>query len=169
MGINRGRIALALILIAVGVWFLAIELYPGLKEIVYGRETWPLQVIGVGVLFALAGIFAWQPGLLIPAAIIGGIGLLLYWQNATGNWASWSYAWALIPGFVGVGLILMGLMARKARLMVAGLWNLAVSLLLFGVFAFAFSGTSLGNMLWPVGLILMGLLIVLRSFRKRSG
>jgi hypothetical protein len=168
MSANRGRIAFALLLIIVGLWFLAVEMYPGLKALVYGRETWPIQIIGIGALFAIIGILTWLPGFLIPACLVGGIGGLLFWQNATGNWASWSYAWALIPGFVGVGLVLMGVMARKARVMVAGLWNLASSLILFGVFAFAFSGSKIGNMLWPVGIILLGLLIILRPFRRRS-
>ena len=38
---------------------------------------------------------------------------MLYWQNQTGNWESWAYAWALIPGFVGVGTIVMGLWEGK--------------------------------------------------------
>ena len=38
-----------------------------------------------------------QPGMLVPACIVGGIGGMLYWQNLTGDWASWSYSWSLIP------------------------------------------------------------------------
>ena len=70
----------------------------------------------------------------IPASIITGIGSVLYYQNATGDWASWSYLWTLIPGFVAFGLLLFGLLTRKRGAYIAGLWNLFGSLLFFGIF-----------------------------------
>ena len=42
--------------------------------------------------------------MMVPASIVTGIGGLLYWQNATGRWESWSYAWALIVASVGVSI-----------------------------------------------------------------
>ena len=55
------------------------------------------------------------PGMAVPAAIVAGIGGILYYQYATKNYASWSYMWTLIPGFVGVGLILAGLLGEYTR------------------------------------------------------
>lgn len=165
---NRTRIAFALLLIVIGAWYLAIEIFPGLRDMVYSRGTWPLQIIGLGLLFALVAILSWTPAFFIPASIITGIGGLLYWQNSTGNWASWSYMWTLIPGFVSFGLLLFGLLARKRGAYIGGLWNLFSSVILFGIFATAFSGMQWVSRLWPAGLILLGLIVLIMGFRKKQ-
>lgn len=72
----------------------------------------------------------------VPACIVGGIGGLLLWQNATGEWQSWAYAWTLIPGFVGVGTLLSGLLGGTLRRdFGAGAWRVLISLISFGIFA----------------------------------
>lgn len=167
MKLNRGRISFAFILIVLGVWYLAIELVPGLKALAYGKDSWPLQIIGLGLLFAVLAILAWTPAFFIPASIITGIGGLLYWQNSTGNWASWSYMWALIPGFVAFGLLLFGLFARRRGAYIAGLWNLFSSVILFGVFASVFGRLDFAAKLWPAALILLGLIVLILGFRKK--
>jgi hypothetical protein len=83
---TRSNIAYALILIGIGAWFLAIELSPAVEKFAYGADTWPLPIIGIGAFLALLGLLTWTPGLFVPACIVGGIGALLYWQNATDNW-----------------------------------------------------------------------------------
>ena len=93
-----------------GLLFLAGQLFPGMFGRI-GPFTWPVIVVGVGVFLFVLGLITGNPGMSVPACVVGGIGLLLYWQNATGNFASWAYAWTLIPGFVGVGVILEGLLA----------------------------------------------------------
>jgi len=165
---NRTRIAFALLLIAAGAWYLAIEVFPGLKNMAYSGDSWPLQIIGLGLLFAVVAILSWTPAFFIPASTITGIGGLLYWQNSTGNWASWSYMWTLIPGFVAFGLLLFGLLARKRGAYISGLWNLFSSVILFGIFATAFSGMQWVSKLWPAGLILLGLIVLVMGFRKKQ-
>lgn len=166
---KKGNIGAAAVLILVGVWFLALELFPSLKGIVYGDGTWPLSIIGVGLLLALVGLFIWNPQMLIPACIVGGIGGLLYYQNATGDWGSWSYAWALIPGFVGMGIFLAGLLSRKRGEVAAGLWQILISLVLFVVFASFLGGPAFLGRYWPAGLIVLGLILLVRSFTRRAG
>jgi hypothetical protein len=163
---RRGNIAAALVLILLGVWFLAVQLSPGLRAFTYQRLTWPIIVIGVGALLGLIGLLTWVPGLLIPACIVGGIGGLLYWQNATGNWASWSYTWTLIPGFVGVGVILSGLMRRDRRAVVGGGWAIFNSLVLLAIFGFFLGGLTVFKY-WPVLLIVLGLLLLVQGLLRR--
>jgi len=58
--------------------------------------------------------------------------LILAFQDSTGAYASWSYAWALVaPGSVGVSLFLYGLLHRRLDLLDAGLRTAAVGLGLF--------------------------------------
>ena len=117
---RRTSLSFALILVALGAWFLAVELSPAVREFAYGRASWPWNVVGAGGLMLLAGLLTWTPGWAIPACIVGGIGGLLYWQNLTGEWGSWAWAWTLIPGFVGVGLILAGLLLANREAAGAG-------------------------------------------------
>ena len=82
------------ILILAGVFFLLAQFFPGLVSWFNIGQQWPLIIIFVGGLF-LAGALLGTPPLAIPGSIIGGTGLLLYYQNASGDWASWAYAWTL--------------------------------------------------------------------------
>jgi hypothetical protein len=100
----------------------------------------------------------------VPACIVGGIGGLLYYQNASGNWDSWAYAWALIPGFVGVGVILSGLLAGRGRqALIEGGGTVLVSLVLFAVFGSFLGGGDFPPLVWPILLIGAGVLLLLRT------
>jgi len=127
-------------MILLGAWFLAGQLVPGLQA----WFAWPLTIVGVGVLLLIIGLLTGVPGLAVPACIVGGIGGLLYWQDATGNWESWAYAWALIPGFVGVGGVLAGLLGGEGRQAVRGGGTLIlISLILFAIFGSFFGALGL--------------------------
>jgi len=166
---TRSNIAAALILIALGVWFLAVEFYPPLKDFAYGSLTWPVAIIGVGALLGFLALVLWAPGMWIPACIVGGIGGLLYWQNLTGNWASWAYAWALIPGFVGVGMLLAKVLGGKDRYNVGSALSAIVSsLVMFVIFGAFFGGFTWMGPYWPLLLIAAGLLVGIRSFFYRK-
>jgi len=164
---RRGNIAVALILILLGVWFLSVQLFPGLRAFAFNRLTWPVAVIGAGALMGLIGLVTWTPGLLVPACIVGGIGGLLYWQNATGNWASWAYAWTLIPGFVGVGAILSGLMNRDRRAVLSGGSSIFISLVLLAIFGSFLGGMALSRY-WPILLILLGVVLLAQGIFRRG-
>jgi len=110
------------------------------------------------------------PGLAVPACIVGGIGVLLYWQNSLGRWDTWSFAWTLIPGFVGFGVLLAGLLGDKpAENIRGGSTLLVISLALFLVFGSFLGGLRLLGAYWPVLLIVLGVLLLLGQlvFRRR--
>jgi hypothetical protein len=162
---RRSSLAGGLVLVLLGALFLAVQWVPGLQL----WFSWPLIIIGIGVLLLIVGLLTGVPAMAIPACIVGGIGGLLYWQNATGNWESWAYAWALIPGFVGVGMVLSGLLGGDTRQTVrGGAWLILISLVLFAVFASFFGALGLVGRYWPVLLIGLGLLVLAQSlFRSR--
>ena len=76
--------------------------------------------------------------------------------------------WALIPGFVGVGTILAGLLGEHTRRNLAhGLNLIVISTVLFLIFGTLFGGLSiLGDYGVAVILILLGLYILLRGFLR---
>lgn len=165
---QRSRIAAGIVLILLGCLFLAVRLFPGLGEFFQLEFSWPLIVIGVGLGLLFIGLLSGTPEMAIPATIVGGIGGLLYWQNLTGTWESWAYAWTLIPGFVGAGIILSGLFggsSRKEMRDASGL--ILVSLVLFLIFAGFFGGLDILGPYWPVLLIAAGFLLLLRAIFRR--
>ncbi len=162
---DRSRIAVALVLILVGVWFLLAQFVPALAMFTINDRTWPLIVVGVGATIAFAGLATWTPGLLVPACIVGGIGALLYYQNLTGDWKSWAYAWTLIPGFVGVGVFCSSLLRGRIReAIVSGGWLILISGVLFLIFGAFLGGPNLLGVYWPVLVILLGVILLVQSF-----
>ncbi len=162
---RRSSLAAGLVLILLGVLFLVARLVPGFQVWI----SWPWIIIGVGLFLLVVGLLTGSPAMAVPACIVGGIGGLLYWQDATGNWESWAYAWTLIPGFVGVGIILSGLLGGKTRQSLwAGSSLIVISLVLFAIFGSLFGALGPLGPYWPILLIVLGLLMLVRAlFRSR--
>jgi hypothetical protein len=162
----RSAIASGVILVALGVLLLVGRLVPG----IFGQLSWPFIVIGVGVLLLVLAIATGNAGLAVPACIVGGIGLILWWQNEHGRWETWAYAWTLIPGFVGVGALVQGLLeAKPLRALLDALWPILISAVLFLVFGSLFGGPLFGVPWYYLAggaLIVMGALVILRGFLK---
>lgn len=162
---NRSSIAFGLALIFIGGVFLAVQLVPGLQALFDARHNWPLIIMGAGVLMFILGAVSGAPGMAVPASIITGIGGILFWQNATGNWESWSYVWALIPGFVGIGVILNGILSGQARQgLQDGGRTILVSLVMFAIFGAFFGRELFAGWVWPSLLIVAGVLIMVSNF-----
>ena len=100
-------------MILIGAWFLARQVLPDLPFWDLIDFSWHFYIIGTGILLFLVGLLTGAPSMSVPAALVSGIGALLYWQDMTNNWESWAYAWTLIPGFVGIGIILQGLLGER--------------------------------------------------------
>jgi hypothetical protein len=164
---RRSALAGGIALILGGVLFLIIQIVPGWE----GWLEWPMFVIGVGVLLLVIGLVTGATGMAIPACVVGGIGGILYYQNASDDWTSWSFAWSLIPGFVGVGIILSGLFEGKLRRQLReGGQLILISLIMFtiaGSLSGALGLSGLGEY-WPVLLIALGVLILLGRLFPRQ-
>ncbi len=165
---RRSTIASGLMFVLLGGWFLAVELLPRVQAFAYGARTWPLQIIGIGAMLGLLALLLWVPGLWIPACIVAGTGGLLYWQNSTGNWASWSYAWALIICCVGLGILLTGAASRSRKAAAGGGWVLFYGLVLFAVFGAFLGGLDLLQRFWPVLLVVLGLILLSNGLARRK-
>ncbi len=82
---KKGSIIGGIILILLGVFFFLLQFFPGLADLFNLSQQWPLIIIGAGVLFLLGALFG-NPPLAVPGMIISGTGVILYYQNATGDW-----------------------------------------------------------------------------------
>ena len=162
---RRTTIAAGGLLILFGI----IELVHNFLPDTFAFFTWPVSIIGIGVVFILAAILSGLGGLAIPAAIVGGIGGILYYQNMSGDFGSWSYMWALIPGFVGLGVILSGLIEGRLRSsLFGGLILMAISLAMFFIFGGTFGMSEEFVKYWPLTLIALGVIIMLSQILKRK-
>jgi hypothetical protein len=163
---KRGSVIGGLILIAMGLLFLLLQTNPEIAAQIDLGLHWPLIIVAVGVLFLLGALLG-TAGMAVPGMIMVGLGGLFYYQSMSGNWASWAYTWTLIPGFVGLGIILMGLLDSDSRSSIrGGITLLFISLVMFAIFGGFMGGFGILQQFWPVLLIVAGILILLRN---RSG
>lgn len=164
---QKSAIAIGVILILAGVFFAITNLVPGLQaQISY---MWPLIIVGVGVLLFVIGLITGVPDMAVPACIVAGIGGILYFQAVYGMFESWAYAWTLIPGFVGVGIILASVTGGGNRYSVRrGLNVILTSLILFTIFGAIFGAFTATGIYWPLLLVAAGILILLRPLFNRG-
>jgi hypothetical protein len=162
---NTGGLIAGTLLIVFGLMALAGQFFRGVD---WGF-LWPFAIIGFGALFFVA-MFAGGKGtaaFAIPGSIVGGIGLILLFQNITQRWESMSYFWTLIIMFVGVGIYIMGLYGGDENQKRSGLRVMKVGFILFVIFGafFEMIFSSYSNIIFPVLLILLGAYLVV----SRSG
>lgn len=156
------------VLIVLGALFLAERVF----QLEIGRFGWPLFVIVPGLLLMGASLVVARregSGLAVAGAITTVVGLVLAVQNATGLWATWAYAWALVgPGATGIGLIFYGLLRNQPDLVSGGVRSLGSGLALFAVFGLFFEGIIglsgepflVGSDVLPIALIGLGVVLV---------
>jgi hypothetical protein len=168
---NRTSLILGLLLILGGAWMIVSNQVPSIHQWVTAHSTGSVYTIGAGILILLFGLFMGTPGLAVPAAIVAGIGGILYYQDLTKDYSSWSYMWTLIPGFVGVGTILAGLLGENIRNNLGrGLRLIVISVVLFLAFGTFLGGLKiLGTYGAPILIILLGLFILARGFMRSRG
>lgn len=166
---NRSQLALGLILILLGAWFIAQRQVPILSQLTKIYLTWPLNIVAAGALIFIIGLVAGAPGMSVPAAIVAGIGGILYYQEMTHDFTTWSFMWTLIPGFVGVGEMLQGLLTGLNYKIRAGFTTLVTSLVLFVIFAAIFGRLVILGPYGPaVLLILVGAWVLARGLWPRK-
>ena len=168
---NRSTLFLGVLLILLGAWLVISRQVPAVRDWLDQYSSWPLWTIGAGLLIFLLGLITGAPGMSVPASIVAGIGGILYYQNSVGNFSSWSYMWTLIPGFVGVGLILTGLLGEYPRHnLPRGLNLIVISAVMFLVFGALFGGLGILGANGPAILLIgLGVYILLRGILRNRG
>jgi hypothetical protein len=151
------------LLILLGALLILVQVNPAWQGWLGLQWSWPLIVVAVGLGLFIMGLITGTPAMAIPACIVAGIGGILYWQNLTGDWLSWTYAWALIPGFVGLGMILAAALGEGGWSQAGkGAESILVSLVLFLIFGSLFGGMSALGPYWPALLVLVGAVQLVR-------
>lgn len=171
---GRSQLALGVLLILLGAWFLLDRTVPAFHSFFEQYTEWPINLLLIGGVIFILGLVLGSPRLSVPAAIVAGIGGIFYYQETTGNYESWSYMWALIPGFVGLGSVLAGLLGdNTAHNLKRGMNLMVVSAVLFLVFSAFLGGWDiLGDYGPAILLILLGVWVLgsglYRTFRSKG-
>ncbi len=160
---KRTSIVGGAILILVGAVLFAAQVLPDFMPDFWEIFSWPWIVIGIGLVLFVLGAAVGEPGMAVPATIMIGLGGILAYQWYTGDWQSWSYIWTLIPGFVGIGIILMSLLGGDASLK-DGTTLMFISFIMLAVFGSFFGAVGMAGRYWPVLLILLGVVLMVRTF-----
>lgn len=162
---NVGALIGGSVLIGFGLLALIPQVFRGLN---WGF-LWPFIVIGAGALFFIAMFASGKSGaaFAVPGSIIGGVGLVLLFQNITDRWESMSYFWTVILMFVGLGIYIMGWYGEDENQRKAGTRLMKIGFIMFIIFGtfFEMIFSSFNHTLFPLLLIGLGAYLVL----KRSG
>lgn len=169
------RFGLGIVLIIVGVLFLINQVL----NIDLWATAWPLGIAATGVAFFVAMLLGGKSmsGLAIPGSVITTIGLILAYQNQFNRWDTWSYAWALIVVAVGVGNLIRGFWTDDAKAFQNGLRLAGMGATMFVIFGSFFelilgingdASGMLARWFWPVALIALGTIVLLRSKSRRG-
>jgi hypothetical protein len=108
----------------------------------------------------------------IPGSIIATNGLMLFLQNLTGRWETWSYSWTVILMSIGAGIFIMGAWQGDISHRKTGLKLFEIGAVLFVIFGAFFeilfslgAPHGLRGYVFPIALLLLGTYLVV----KRSG
>lgn len=171
---GRSQLVLGVILILLGGWFLLDRTVPNFHDFFEQYTVFPNNMFLIGAGLFIFGLIVGAPGLSVPACILAGLGGIFYYQQLQHDASSWSYMWTLILGFIGIGVILQGLLGdHTADNIKRGLNLVVVSAVLFLVFSYFLSDWKLlGNYGPAIVLILLGLWVlgrgVYRTFRRQE-
>ena len=155
---KRGSLVGGIILILVGAVIMINQLMGG-----FGIQiSWPLILVGMGLIFVLFGAIFGIGGLAVPGSIIAGLGFIFYYQAYTEDYTSWAYMWTLIPGFVGLGVLISGLINPGTG---KGGWSLiAISAILFTIFSAIFGDLNDQWVIYiSIAIIIIGVIALIQA------
>jgi hypothetical protein len=170
-------IGLGVLLMVLGVLFLVGQVV-GFN---LGRFAWPLFVIIPGLAVFGTGLAAGDPTgeRITPlGAAVTTVGVILLYQNTVDHFESWAYAWALVfPTSTGLGQMIYGSLKGKKEMVATGGRSALMGAALFVVGAFFFElvvgisglGLGLGRFGWPLGLVIVGIVLLVGGLLHRRG
>jgi len=163
----------AILIIVGGLLFVGQLLSIGIDDV-----GWPFIVVAVGLVILILGLFVnREQGMVIAGTIATTVGLVLLYQNTTGRWESWAYAWALVgPAASGLGLALWGIRTANVSDVRNGTWGLLGGLALFAIGFLFFEGVigisgerlPLADWVLPAAVIAIGVALLGRGLLGRG-
>ena len=104
--------------------------------------------------------------------------MILLYQNTADHFESWAYTWALVfPTSTGLGQMIYGSLKGMKEMVVTGRRSALVGVVLFilgaGFFELVIGisglGIGLGRFRWPLGLVILGTLLLVEGCCTGAG
>jgi hypothetical protein len=173
-GDRSPAVVVGLVLVVIG----ALLFVGQLSGIGIGDVGWPFIIVAIGVVLLLLGLFVnAEQGMVIGGTVVTTVGLVLAYQNATGLWSTWAYAWALVgPAASGLGLAIWGVRTGDAGATRNGFWGFLGGLALFAVAFLFFEGViglsgerlPLAEWVLPAAVVAIGVVLLARGLLSRG-
>ena len=164
-----------LLLLVIGLLVLASE---PLLDLVRGLGVsddvlawWPMLLVGLSLFFIVPSLVGRQhrrlrAGMVIPGAILAGIGGALLYTSLADRWSAWTYLWSVIPFSFGLGMYAAGWIADAPAFKWIGSGIAAGGVLAYLVFATAFGGEAF-RLIAAIGIIGLGLALTIGGLAER--
>ena len=167
---NHSHIAIGIAMLLVGIILLNFQLVPDLRRWIDPFASWPFIIAAFGLFLIFYGYVAQKPDAISGGCFFIGLGGIFTWQIYTHDWASWAYMWTLFPAFSGAGTILSSFIRpAPQQALLRGLREILLSAVMFFLFSTLLGGKNWIGPLWPVLIILAGLLMLTKPlFSRRS-
>jgi hypothetical protein len=141
-----------------------------------GGSGWTLFILIPGLILFVGGLLSHDEpaqGLTIAGAIVMTVAAMLFVMDRTEHYEAWAYAWALIPGAAGLGVLVHGLRTGDRERVGTALRLMGISLALLLVGAWFFetifqTGTVPFGLetFWPFMLVVLGVVVIAGAFLR---
>jgi hypothetical protein len=132
---------------------------------------WPLLLIVLSLFFLVPAFFGGQhrrlrAGMVIPGAVLAGVGGALLYTSLTDRWSAWTYLWSVLPFSLGLGMYAAGWIADAPAFKWIGAAVAAGGVLAYLAFATAFGGEAF-RLVAAIGIIGLGLALTVGGLAER--
>jgi hypothetical protein len=132
---------------------------------------WPALIIGLSLFFLVPGLVGGpsrtlRAGMVIPGALLAGVGGALLYTSLTDRWGAWASLWTVIPFSFGLGLYAAGWIADAPAFKWIGSGIAAGGVIAYLVFATAFGGEAF-RLVAALGIIGLGLALTVGGLAER--
>jgi hypothetical protein len=164
-----------LLLLLVGILVLASEpierMIGGLGVDEEVLRWWPALVIGLSLFFLVPGLVGGpsrrlRAGMVIPGALLAGVGGALLYTSLTDRWGAWASLWTVLPFSFGLGLYAAGWIADAPAFKWIGSAMAAGGVVAYLVFAMAFGGEAF-RVIAAIGILALGLALTVGGLAER--
>ena len=132
---------------------------------------WPILIIGLSLFFLVPAVLGGpnrrlRAGMVIPGALLAGIGAALLYTSLTDRWNAWAYLWSVIPFSLGLGMYAAGWIADAPAFKWIGSGLALGGVVAYLVFATTFGGEAF-RLIAAVGILALGLALTVGGLAER--
>ena len=132
---------------------------------------WPVLVIGLSLFFLVPGLLGdanrrLRAGMVIPGALMAGVGSALLYTSLMDRWGAWTYLWTVIPFSFGLGMYAAGWIADAPAFKWIGSGIAIGGVVAYLVFAIAFGGEAF-RVIAAIGILALGMALTIGGLGDR--